>query len=221
MFCWGIETPGRRGILAVIDLGTPESFQSQADYYNGLAARKAKTKSQRGMKQYQQWAERERAAIGPARAYWSEVERITTASGIDAATAQRTATLDALHSHVDAIMRADDYRPYGPVICAGNPDAGIRSADHYRPARPQVPGRYYRCIGCDCSRHRGPQPGGRLTFQDIWQKAAYGFVHTATTHLDRCGQGRGNPALLRHLTDRKMRKNVAPYGLQLSIQGIL
>lgn len=114
----GIETPGRRGILAVIDLGTPESFQSQADYYNGLAARKAKTKSQRGMKQHQQWAERERAAIAPARAYWSEVARIKTGSGIDEATAQRTVTLDALHSHVDAIMRADDWTITGAIIKA-------------------------------------------------------------------------------------------------------
>lgn len=114
----GIATLCKRGVAAVDYLGTPESFEASAAYHARMAAIKAKTKSKRGMKFQVTWAERERAAIAPARAYWSEVERITEASGIEAATAQRTVTLDALHSHVDAIMRVDDWTITGAIIKA-------------------------------------------------------------------------------------------------------
>ena len=115
----GIETPfGVRGATHVASIGTPEHFEGRAAYHDSRAAHKAKTKSQRGMQSELRWAERDRAAIEPARAYWSEVERITKASGIEAATAQRTATLEAMRDQVGAIMRADDWTITGAIIKA-------------------------------------------------------------------------------------------------------
>ena len=115
----GIATPyGIKGDTHVASLGTPEHFEAGADYHDRMAAKKAKTKSKRGLKSELLWAERDRAAIEPARVYWSEVERIKEASGIDAAMAQRKDALEALHSHVDAIMRAEDRTIASVVIKA-------------------------------------------------------------------------------------------------------
>ena len=126
----GIVTPwGVKGVMQVQHLGTPATFEASAAYHERRAAMKAKTKSRRGMKSELLWAERDRAAVEPARAYWSEVERIKAASGIEVATAERTATLDALHRHVDAIMRADDWTITGAIIKAQALGAW-READH-------------------------------------------------------------------------------------------
>ena len=114
----GIATRMEWGATAINSLGTPEHFEASTAYHERMAAMKAETKSRRGVKFHATWAEKDRAAIAPARAYWGEVERITTASGIEAATAQRTATADALHDQVDAIMRADDWTITGAIIKA-------------------------------------------------------------------------------------------------------
>ena len=127
----GIETPWSRSLMKVQDLGTPEYFERTAAYHEYKAAMKAKTKSQRGMKSELLWAERDRAAIAPARAYWSEVDRITKASGIEAAQARRLATVEALHNHVDAIMRGDDWTIMGAIIKAQAMEAWAE-ADHLR-----------------------------------------------------------------------------------------
>lgn len=63
-----------------------------------------KTKSQRGAKQMRRWAESDEALIAPAREYWSEVDRITEASGIEAAKVARSAALEALRELVGRIV---------------------------------------------------------------------------------------------------------------------
>lgn len=115
----GLRLPEGKGLaIGLPKLGTPEYFQSQAAYHDARAAQCATTKSQRRLKFHQGWAERDRALIGPSRAYWTEVERITDASGIEGATAQLTEARDALHAKVDQIMRADDWTIAGTVIKA-------------------------------------------------------------------------------------------------------
>lgn len=116
---WGLHLPeGKATVLGMPKLGTPEYFQRQAAYHQERAAQCAATKSQRNLKFHLRWAERERALIGPSRAYWSEVERITEASGIEDAQAQLTEAKDALKAKVDQIMRADDWTIAGTVIKA-------------------------------------------------------------------------------------------------------
>ena len=115
----GIETRWGNGkIMRVQELGTPEYFAESAKHNQAKAERHASTKSQRGMKHELFWAEQDRALIEPARAYWSEVARITGASGIEAAQERLTATREALHSKVDEVMTADDWTITGAFIKA-------------------------------------------------------------------------------------------------------
>ena len=86
--------------MRVQNIGTPEGFEAEYHAHTKEAERKSKLKSQRGMKSEIRWAERSKARMEPARAYWSEVERITAASGIEAAQAAETASRDALRSLV-------------------------------------------------------------------------------------------------------------------------
>ena len=102
----GIQTLWARDIYRVKSLGTPEYFAKSAESHEAAAQRKVKTKSQRGMKSELLWVEKERAAIEPARAYWSEVDRITKESGIEAATAKREAALKRLRQQVEPALFA-------------------------------------------------------------------------------------------------------------------
>jgi hypothetical protein len=99
-------------------LGTPEVFEANVKHEEAAAARCASHKTQRKMKFHLHWAEHERARIEPARAFWSEVDRITKASGIEAAKARREAAECALKTAVDQIMTADDWTIAGTVIKA-------------------------------------------------------------------------------------------------------
>lgn len=115
----GLEMPwGKGGMKRMPQLGVPEAFEESAERYEADAARCAHFKSPGKMQRNLRWAERERARIEPARAYWSEVERITTASGIEAAHARKASALDAVRSAVDEIMDADDWTIAGAVIKA-------------------------------------------------------------------------------------------------------
>jgi len=115
----GIATAwSRSGTTDVKQLGTPEVFAASAASHRSEAARKAKTKSQRGMKFHLHHAEEDEALIEPARAYWSEVDRITEASGIEEAKERLTAAREALERHIDAIMAAEDRTIAGAAIKA-------------------------------------------------------------------------------------------------------
>lgn len=115
----GIETPwGGSTFLKVQDLGTPEVFEAGYERHMAIAAHKGKTKSKRGMKSELLWAERCKARIEPARAYWAEVDRITAASGIEAAQAAETAALSCLTDTVGAILNYDTTTATGLVIKA-------------------------------------------------------------------------------------------------------
>ena len=105
-------------MFGLIKLGTPEYFEGSAAYHEQEAARRAATKSQRRLKFHTLWAERDRAQIEPARAHWAEVERITEASGIDAAQSQLADAREALKVKVDQIMRVDDWTIAGTIIKA-------------------------------------------------------------------------------------------------------
>lgn len=100
------------------ELGTPEYFEGQAAYHEAKAAKCAATKSKRKMKFHLLWVERERAQIEPSRAYWSEVERITKASGIEDAKARLGEARSALWKKVDQIMQVEDWTIAGTVIKA-------------------------------------------------------------------------------------------------------
>lgn len=115
----GIQTPcGNGNAMRVQDLGTPEVFEQSYAWHMAEAARKAALPSQRGLKGKLLWAEREKARIEPARAYWNEVARITAASGIEAATAHSTNMRAALHSLVDTIMATREATIEGVAIKA-------------------------------------------------------------------------------------------------------
>lgn len=116
---WGMRLPESKGMpIGMPKLGTPEYFEQQAAYHEREAARRAATKSKRNVEFHQAWAARERAQIEPSRAYWSEVERITEASGIEDAQTRLREARDALKAKVDQIMRADDWTIAGTVIKA-------------------------------------------------------------------------------------------------------
>lgn len=115
----GIELPwGKGGLAKVPSLGTPEYFEASAAHHEKEAARRAATSSKRRLKFSTGWAEHDRAAIEPARAFWSEVGRITEASGIEAATVRCDKAEDALKTAVDQIMVADDWTITGAIIKA-------------------------------------------------------------------------------------------------------
>jgi hypothetical protein len=70
----GIETPwGKGGIMRVQNIGTPEGFEAEYHAHTKEAERKSKFKSQRGMKSEIRWAERSKARIEPAHAYWGSL----------------------------------------------------------------------------------------------------------------------------------------------------
>lgn len=114
----GIKTTRFRDMSDVYRLGTPEMFAENAKGHEKRIAEIEKTKSKRRMEFHQLHAGRDRAAIEPARAYWSEVDRITKASGIEAATAKREAALESFREQVDKIMGTEDWTITGAVIKA-------------------------------------------------------------------------------------------------------
>lgn len=115
----GIEIAwGNRGVMRVPDLGTPEYFEGEWLRCQAEARAKAATKSQRGLKFATIWADRNRAAIASSAAYWAEVERITAASGIEAARGAEKEAREALHSLVGAIMATDEATIAGVIVKA-------------------------------------------------------------------------------------------------------
>ncbi len=115
----GIETEwGKSGQMRVQSLGTPEHFEKSARAAQSEYERKMQTKSQRGAKGAKRWADKNAALIEPAREYWSEVERITEASGIEAALAVRAEARDALHEQVGKIMLYPEKTVTGLIVKA-------------------------------------------------------------------------------------------------------
>lgn len=106
------------GITRVQNIGTPEGFEASYADHMQEADRKSKFKSQRGMKQELRSAEKMKARIEPARAYWSEVERIETASGVKTAIEAETAARDALRDLVGHILTFEEQTPIGIGIKA-------------------------------------------------------------------------------------------------------
>lgn len=115
----GIEVQLRAWPFArTAQLGTPEYFEAQLANDLKKIARIAETKSQRGMKYAQLWAQRSRDAIEPARQYWSEAERITASSGIDPAQQAQRDAERALHALVSEVMAEPERTITGVVIKA-------------------------------------------------------------------------------------------------------
>lgn len=114
----GIKSDLGKDWTQVCNLGTPEIFEELFARYTKEAARAANHKSKRRMNSCLASADEAKAAIAPARAYWAEVDRITAASGIDAARARQTEAQGALHAHVDAIMTEREISLAGLVIKA-------------------------------------------------------------------------------------------------------
>lgn len=118
---WEIETPWaerRSDIMHVASIGTPEYYEASAERHRAEYNRKMATKSQRGAKSEKIWMERDAESAPIARAYWSEVERITAASGIKEAQAQEIETREALHKLVNSIVMHRESSITGLVIKA-------------------------------------------------------------------------------------------------------
>lgn len=115
----GVKMPwGNGGIQRVHDLGTPEHFEKSAARYWKEYERCMGFKTQRGAKGAKAWAEHDQAAIKPARAYWSEVERITKVSGIEAAQEAETAAMNSLKELVGQIILYREKTITGLIIKA-------------------------------------------------------------------------------------------------------
>jgi hypothetical protein len=114
----GVETEWAKGIMRVQDLGTPEHFEESARQEWALYDHKMQTKSKRGAKTAKSFAERDAALIEPARSYWSQVERITEASGIEAAKVARSEALEALRKLVGQIVLFREKTVTGLIIKA-------------------------------------------------------------------------------------------------------
>lgn len=115
----GIETPwGKGGLKRVQNIGTPEGFKAEYRAHKREAERKSKLKSQRGMKSELHRAEWAKARIEPARAYWSEIERVTAASGIEPAVAAREVSRKSLQSLVSEIVTFEERSITGLIIKA-------------------------------------------------------------------------------------------------------
>jgi hypothetical protein len=120
---WGIRTEwGGGGRMASVkehhNLGTPEYFEASSSKYYREYERQNKLASKRGAKSSKAWADKDAALIAPARAYWSEVERVTAASGIEAAQQAETEARDALRQLVGEIVTYDERTITGLVIKA-------------------------------------------------------------------------------------------------------
>ncbi|MGR3702282.1 MAG: hypothetical protein ACU0A4_09360 [Paracoccaceae bacterium] len=101
-----------------VHVGTPEDFQKSAERHWAQYERKMQTKSQRGAWSHKRWAERDEAAIEPARKYWSEIDRIKQASGIEAAQNAKSEALDALQNLVGRIVLFEERSITGLIIKA-------------------------------------------------------------------------------------------------------
>lgn len=134
----GIKVPGRHG-EDVVYVGTPEGFQKDAERHWAEYARKMKTKSQRGVKFERLWAERSSAGIGPAQAYWSEVERITKASGIEPATKLATEARESLKDLVGRIVLFQEQSITGLIIKAEAMQAWGEVEKFFRIVNPDGP----------------------------------------------------------------------------------
>lgn len=106
------------GITRMPQIGTPEHFAASADYHAIQADRILAKGGKRNLKFHRGWAERERAAIDPARAFWAEIDRITAASGIEAAQSREVEAAKGLVQSVERIMAADEWTIAGAVIKA-------------------------------------------------------------------------------------------------------
>lgn len=106
------------GFGQIVEIGSPEDFARSAESNEAEYQRRMGFKSQRGAKFSKQRAERDRAAIPLSEAYWSEVERIKEASGVDTAKEAQAAARDELQALVDQIMKTPETTIAGVVIKA-------------------------------------------------------------------------------------------------------
>lgn len=106
------------GVEQVRYIGTPEIFEAEAKREWAEYDRRMGFKTQRGAKLSKRWAERNEAAIEPARAYWAEVDRIKQASGIEAAQEAKTEAREALQELVGQIIKYHEMSITGLIIKA-------------------------------------------------------------------------------------------------------
>jgi len=130
---------GKGGIMCVQNIGTPEDFEADYQAHTKQAERKSKLKSQRGMKSELRWAEHSKARIKPARAYWSEVERIKVASGIEAALTAKRDAREALLTLVGDILTFEEQSPIGFGIKAQALAAFIELPPFWQGCNPDAP----------------------------------------------------------------------------------
>lgn len=136
----GIEVPwGTSGETRIQQLGTPEGYKMRYDQHMREAARRSKLKSKRGMKRELDWAERMQACIEPARAYWSEAERIETESGIKAAKKAEALSIKALCGLVGQVLTFEEQSPIGLAIKAQALAAFIGLPPFWQACNPGAP----------------------------------------------------------------------------------
>ncbi|OOY23137.1 hypothetical protein BMI91_16985 [Thioclava sediminum] len=103
---------------ALISVGKPEHFEADIRYNKERIAHIMKTKSKRGLKFHETWVARSEEALPLAKTYWADLEKAKSASGIDDANGRLAAVREALHAHVDQIMRFQEKTMQGLVIKA-------------------------------------------------------------------------------------------------------
>ena len=136
----GIQTPHvHTQKLTVHHIARPADLQRQFEGYVSEAERTSKFKKKGRMERNLRLADETKAKIEPARAYWSEVERITAASGIEAAQAAETASRDALRSLVGDILTFEEQSPVGLGIKAQALAAFIELPPFWQGVNPDAP----------------------------------------------------------------------------------
>ncbi len=115
----GIETPWGKGEETRIqNIGTPERFEAEYQDHMERADRKAGYKSPKAMQRELRWAERAKARKEIARSYWAEVDRVKSASGIEAAQKRKAQALEALSNLIGEIMEFDEKTLAGLAVKA-------------------------------------------------------------------------------------------------------
>lgn len=110
---------GKSGLPgALISVGKPEHFEADIRYNKERIAHIMKTKSKRGLKFHETWVARSEDALPLAKAYWADLAKAKSASGIEDADGELAVAREALHAHVDQIMRFREKTMQGLVIKA-------------------------------------------------------------------------------------------------------
>lgn len=115
----GIRVPDKYTKKPIVHyVAKPDELQRRLDGHISEAERTSGFKRKGRMEHYLRMADETRQKIQPSRAYWAEVERITSASGIEAAKAEQERAREALMQLVRRILTFEEQSALGLGIKA-------------------------------------------------------------------------------------------------------